>query len=208
MTTAWGPLAALAGDWEGDDGVDWAYSHRRDELVSTPFRERVQMVPFGPILNGDQHLYGLDCRTAMWRDGEVDPFHAEVGYWLWDGGSEELLRGFVVRRGITVLAGGTARADAAHFALAATKDDPDYSIAENRYLARRARSLSYRVSVEVHSDETWSYDAVTELALDELDAPFAHTDRNTLRRSRSPWPSSDDAAFLRGDRRHDDFELR
>lgn len=208
MDTAWGPLAALAGDWEGDDGLDWAYSHRLDELVSTPFRERVLMVPFGPILNGHQHLYGLDFRTAMWRDGEVEPFHAEVGYWLWDGGSEELLRGFVVRRGITVLAGGTARADAARLALTATKDDPDYSIAENRYLASRARSLSYRVSVEVHPDDTWSYDAVTELALDELDAPFAHTDHDTLRRARSPWPRSDASALTHGDDRHGEFELR
>ena len=48
----------------------------------------------------------------MWRGDEENPFHTEVGYWLWDGATGEVLRGFVVPRGITVLAGGTADADA------------------------------------------------------------------------------------------------
>jgi hypothetical protein len=144
-------------------------------------------VPFGPILNGRQHLHGLDCRSAMWRADDPVPFHAEVGYWLWDGDSGEILRCFVVRRGITVLAGGSAQAGAHRFTLAASKGDPVYSIAENRYLTRRARSHSYRLTVEVHPDDTWSYDAVTRLELDEVPAPFDHTDRNTLHRAREPW---------------------
>ena len=40
------------------------------------------------------------------RADESDPFHTEVGYWLWDGATGEIVRGFVVPRGITVLAGG------------------------------------------------------------------------------------------------------
>ncbi len=112
MSTEWGPLAPLIGEWEGEGGLDTAYSHSREAVLGTPYLEKCTMKPFGPVDNGDQHLYGLDYRSAMWRGDEENPFHTEVGYWLYDAATGEVLRGFVVPRGITVLAGGTADADA------------------------------------------------------------------------------------------------
>ena len=49
MSSEWGPLAALIGDWEGDGGLDSAYSHARESVWQTPYRERVAMKPFGPV---------------------------------------------------------------------------------------------------------------------------------------------------------------
>ena len=81
-------------------------------MFATPYLEKVTFKkPFGPVDNGKQSLYGLDYKSAMWRGSEDNPFHTEVGYWLWDGATGEVMRGFVVPRGITVLAGGTAKAD-------------------------------------------------------------------------------------------------
>ena len=108
MCDAWGPLAALAGEWEAAGGLDTAFAHAQGKVIGTPYLEKVAFQPFGPVDNGDQHLYGLDYKTAMWRNDEENPFHTEVGYWLWDGATGEIVRGFVVPRGITVLAGGTA----------------------------------------------------------------------------------------------------
>ena len=107
-------------------------------MLGTPYLERVTFKPFGPVDNGSQSLYGLDYKTAMWRDDEENPFHTEVGYWLWDGATGEVMRGFVVPRGITVLAGGTAAADATSFTLTATPGDPNYNIGENKYLTDNA----------------------------------------------------------------------
>ena len=56
MTAAWGPLAALIGEWEGDGGLDAAFSHARGQVIDTPYREKVSMKPFGPFDNGNQHL--------------------------------------------------------------------------------------------------------------------------------------------------------
>jgi len=140
------------------------------------------MKPFGPVDNGSQHLYGLDYKTAMWRDSEENPFHTEVGYWLWDGATGEVLRGFVVPRGITVLAGGHAEADATTFSMAADLGGTNYTIGENQYLADKASSISYRVSITVNADDTWSYEEMTMLKMAEFPEPFAHSDRNTLRR--------------------------
>lgn len=182
MDSEWGPLDPLIGIWEGDRGVDTAYSHHQGKIVRTPYRERVTFHPFGPVINGRQQLFGLDYRTAMWRHREEVPFHAEVGYWLWDPESGEVLRAFVVPRGISVLAGGTAAADDRRFSLEACRDHTSYAIGENRYLFERASSLSYRATITAHDDGTWSYHSSTRLKMRQLAEAFDHTDRNTLRR--------------------------
>ena len=105
------------------------------------------MKPFGPVDNGRQHLYGLDYKTAMWRGSEDNPFHTEVGYWLWDEATGEVLRGFVVPRGITVLAGGITTADATSFRMSATLGGTNYTIGENQYLAKNASTISYEVTI-------------------------------------------------------------
>ena len=183
MTTdEWGPLGPLAGEWQEEGGLDTAYSHTEHKVLATPYLEKLTFKPFGPVQNGRQFLYGLDYKSAMWRGDEENPFHTEVGYWLWDGATGEILRGFVVPRGITVLAGGTAAADATSFTLRAAAGDPQYSIGENKYLAANASTLSYTVTVTINDDGSWSYDETTMLRMKEFDEPFAHTDHNTLRR--------------------------
>ena len=177
----WGPLGGLAGEWEGTGGLDTAFSHSRGEVFQTDYREKLSMKPFGPVDNGSQSLYGLDYRTAMWRGDEENPFHTEVGYWLWDAASGEVLRGFVVPRGITVLAGGTASADATEFTLSAAAGENQYTIGENLYLAKNASTVSYNVTVTI-GDGTWSYEETSILRMNEFAEPFAHTDRNTLQR--------------------------
>lgn len=181
MANEWGPLAALAGEWEGEGGVDVAFSHSRSKVHDTPYREKCTMKPFGPVDNGIQSLYGLDYKSAMWRDDEENPFHTEVGYWLWDAATGEVLKGFVVPRGITALAGGNAGADATSFTMRAKLGDTQYSIGENKYLAVHASSLSYEITITV-GDGTWTYDQTTMLAMDEFAEPFAHTDRHELHR--------------------------
>jgi hypothetical protein len=179
----WGPLGPLAGDWQGEGGLDTAYSHIEHRVLETPFLEKLTFKPFGPVQNGRQALYGLDYKSAMWRGDEANPFHTEVGYWLWDGATGEIVRCFVVPRGIAVVAGGTGAADATSFTLEAAKGHPYYAIAENAYLAKHASTLAYAVTVTVNPDGSWSYDETTTLAMDEFATSFAHTDHNTLRRA-------------------------
>jgi len=176
----WGPLAWLVGEWEGDDGLDISWHNVEGEIGETKFREKVSMKAFGPVDNGTQHLYGLDYRMAAWRAGEENPFHTEVGYWLWDGATGEVMRCFVVPRGITTFAGGTAAADATEFTLRADKGADLYNIGENQYLAKHASTISYEATIII-GDGEWSYAENTQLKMDEFPDLFNHTDHNTLR---------------------------
>lgn len=176
-----GPLARLVGTWEGDRGVDLSYHHAEGEPVETPFRERTTFSAFGPVDNGDQHLYGLDYRTAAWRGDEVDPFHTEVGYWLWDADAGQVMRCFVIPRGSVVLAGGDAAATDSTFTMRAAVGSEEYGVLSNRYLRSNARCIAYEVTITTTGD-TFSYEEDTVLEMKEFDEPYHHTDANTLRR--------------------------
>jgi hypothetical protein len=177
----WGPLAALAGEWEGTEGLDISFNNEQGTIVETPFREKTTLKPFGPVDNGTQSLYGLDYRTAAWRGDEENPFHTEVGYWLWDPADETVMRAFVVPRGSMILAGGQASADARQFVMKADCGTEVFGILSNPFLARAARTSAYEVTVTVNDDGSWSYDETATIEHARVTDVVAHTDRNLMR---------------------------
>lgn len=103
-----GPLAPLAGVWEGEKGDDKAPDDDRG-VATNKFRERITFEPMGPVNNHEQALYGLRYATTAWRVGAPNPFHEELGYWLWDAKAKQVLRCFIVSRGVTSSLGGLWR---------------------------------------------------------------------------------------------------
>jgi hypothetical protein len=176
-----GPLEPLVGTWEGDVGLDVSFSHSRGAVHETPYRERATFSAFGPVENGTQVLFGLDYRAAMWRGTEENPFHTEIGYWLWDADSGTVLRCFMVPRGVTVLAGGPAAPGARSFTVEANAGSETFGVLQNAYLLGAAKTLSYSLHVDLGPD-SYRYEETTLLQMNELAAPLAHTDGNTLHR--------------------------
>lgn len=173
-----GPLAALAGTWKGDQGVD--VSRIKSKEKETKYREKVIFEPMGPVNNGPQRLYGLRYSMTAWRLGEDDAFHEELGYWLWDGGNEQVLRCFMVPRGVLINAGGDAKADSTSFHLSAEVGSETYGIMSNKYLDESYKTMEYVLDVEVHDDGSFSYKEDTRLWIPVNEAIFHHTDQNTL----------------------------
>ena len=178
----WGPLARLVGTWEGDDGLDVAFSHADGCVKETPYRERTVLNPFGPVDNGPQSLYGLDYRMSAWRGEEQNPFHTEVGYWLWDAADRAVMRCFMIPRGSTILAGGTTTPDASSFTMAADCGSEMFGILSNPYLARAARTSRYVVAITIEDDDTWTYDETSTITHETHGDVLEHTDRNRLHR--------------------------
>ncbi len=176
-----GPLGPLAGTWEGDKGADVAPSDTR-ATAHSKFREHMVFDPIGRVDNHEQVLYGLRYATKAWRLGEENPFHEEVGYWMWDAANKQVLRCFLVPRGISVIAGGTVEADAKVFELAAEYGSSIYGICSNQFLDEEFRTVRYWLKVTVHGDDSFSYEEDTELKMKGREQIFHHTDQNTLRR--------------------------
>lgn len=176
-----GPLAQLAGIWEGDKGDDTAPSDDRG-TESTKYRERMEFDPFGPVNNHEQELYGLRYRTTAFRIGEADAFHEELGYWLWDAKDKQVLRCFMVPRGVTILAGGTADPKAKRFELSAKVGSSTYGICSNLFLDREFKTVAYTLKLEFPDGRTVRYEEDTQLQIKGQPSIFHHTDKNTLRR--------------------------
>jgi hypothetical protein len=178
----WGPLARLAGIWEGDQGEDVAYSNEKGVIATTPYREHTEFKPFGPVDNGIQSLYGLDYRMAAWRGDEENPFHTEVGYWLWDATDEQVMRCFLIPRGSALIAGAAVSAESTAFTLHSQVGSETYGILSNNFLAAQARTTRYEVTIDLGEEGVFSYEELSLIEHGKLPEHLSHTDRNVLHR--------------------------
>jgi len=177
-----GPLAVLAGVWEGAKGADVAPDDDRVSVENNAYRERLVLEPIGEVTNHEQILYGLRYSTLVWRLTEDQPFHEEMGYWLWDAANKQVIKSFTVPRGYTVMAGGPAEANAKSFRMEANLGSETYGINSNQWLAGEFKTTHYEISIEVHDENSFSYDEDTVIEITGQQEPFHHTDRNTLTR--------------------------
>ncbi len=181
-----GPLGPLAGVWHGGGGKDehpGAGGTERDAYV-----EHIELQPIDRQTNGPQLFYGLRYHTHIVKPGEVETFHDQVGYWLWEPATGTVTLTLGIPRGQVLLAGGQAGPDATQFAVEAAVGSEVYGILSNPFLDAAFRTLSYRMEVEVHPDGSWSYEQMGVLAIPG-DQAFQHVDRNTLTRLAPPTPN-------------------
>ena len=189
-----GPLRGLAGIWEstagGDDHPVGPGSDIDGPVVDgglhNVFVERYELQPIDPQTNGPQLFYGLRYHTHIVKPGEVETFHDQVGYWLWEPAANMVLHMLAIPRGQVVLAGGAAQPDATEFEVSASSGAKSYGILTNPFLDSAFRTLSFRIRVTVHGNGTWSYEEDTVMQLPDRDDPFHHLDRNTLSRVEAP----------------------
>ncbi|MGD0882374.1 MAG: heme-binding beta-barrel domain-containing protein [Acidimicrobiales bacterium] len=182
-----GPLGPMAGIWEGVGGSD---RHPVAEGVGRDaFVERYELQPIDRQTNGPQLFYGLRYHTHIVKPGEVETFHDQVGYWLWEPAAEEVTLTLGIPRAQVLLANGPATADATEFELRATLGTEVYGILSNPFLQENFRTVDYRIHVTIHDDGTWSYEEEGRLDIPGHTELFAHTDSNTLTRIAPPTPN-------------------
>ena len=182
-----GPLAPMAGTWEGQGGVDVA--PKREGARTQGYFERMSLQPVDPGNNGPQLLYALRYHAWMCKPGEQGTYHDQVGYWLWEPATGTVMHSLTIPRGQTVLAVGKASADARTFTLSAQRGTTDYGICSNPFLEQNFRTDSFTITVTIHDDGTWSYEEDTVMQIRGQDEPFHHRDSNRLRRVAAPEPN-------------------
>jgi hypothetical protein len=138
-----GPLRALAGVWEGTKGFDvnpFEPEPRRQVYV-----ERIDLQPTDPQSNGPQFFYGLRYHTHIVKPGEVETYHDQVGYWLWEPATGMIVHTLTIPRGQIVLATGQAAADATRFEVTATRGSTVNGICSQPFLEQAFRTDSFRM---------------------------------------------------------------
>lgn len=175
-----GPLAKLVGIWEGDQGVDIAPSKDRG-IKENRFHERMEFKPMDDVHNHEQRLAALSYRTTIWPAGSPTPFHEEVGYWLWDADRKEVLRCFLIPRGISIIAGGHVESDARSYILEANSGDCTHGICANKFLDEEFKTIRYVCKIDCDG-QTLSYEQISTLKLKGRPDPFEHLDKNTLKK--------------------------
>ena len=182
-----GPLRALAGIWEGDKSLD--VNPYIDAPRRQPYIERIELQPCDPQSNGPQVLYGLRYHTHIVKPGEVETYHDQVGYWLWDRATQTIIHTLTIPRGQAVLAIGKAAPDVTKFEVSAVRGSTTNGIVSSPFLDQAFRTDAFRMVVTVNPDGSWSYFEETTLKVHGRDESFAHTDRNTLHKIAEPTPN-------------------
>lgn len=179
-----GPLAAMAGIWVGERGMD--VNPKADGPEHQAFIEHVELQPIDAQVNGPQLFYGLRYHTRIIKPGEVETFHDQVGHWLWEPATGNLIQTLSIPRGQTAMAVGKASADARSFHLRAVRGSLTNGISSNPFLEHAFRTESYDLHITLNDDGSWSYEQEIMLVIPDRAEPFRHTDRNTLRKVGEP----------------------
>jgi hypothetical protein len=192
-----GPLRPLAGSWTSAEGRDVHPVGPGSDITGSvvdddehnAYVERYELQTIDPQTNGPQLFYGLRYHTHIVQPGEVETFHDQVGYWLWEPAARTIVHTLAIPRGQVVMASGRAEPDATEFEVSAALGDATYGILSNPFLDRAFRTVSFRMRVVVHGDGTWSYEEHTTMRVLGRDDLVDHVDRNTLRRIADPTPN-------------------
>jgi hypothetical protein len=179
-----GPLAAIVGVWTGTRGQDVA--PKADGPENKAFIENYTLQSIDAQVNGPQLFYGLRYHTQIFKPDDPETFHDQVGYWLWEPATGELILTLAIPRGQVAMYTGRAAADAKTFRLQAVRGSLTNGIISVPFLEYAFRTDSCTMGVTVNADGTWSYEHDTVLVIPGQAEPFHHTDRNTLRRVGPP----------------------
>jgi len=182
-----GPLARLAGVWEGAKGVD--INPKAEGPERRVYQERIVMEPIDPQANGPQLLRGLRYHLHINTQEEDITFHDQVGYWLWEPATGLVMQSLTIPRGQALLAGGAAKEDGSGLTVRATRGDTAYGIVSTPFLEHAFRTDSYTLDVTFNADGSWSYLSDTMLTVRGQAEPFRHRDRNTLFKVAEPGPN-------------------
>src|SRR5271165_7468808 len=182
-----GPLTPMAGVWRGLEGAD---AHPVAEGTGRDnFHEHYELQPIDPQTNGPQLFYGLRYHTHIVKPGEVETYHDQVGYWLWEPATGNLIQTVAIPRGQTAMAFGQAARNATSFELVATRGATTNGICSNPFLEYAFQTVEYRIKVTINPDHTWEYDEDTTLRVRGQSQPFHHTDHSVLSKTGEPTPN-------------------
>ena len=181
-----GPLRAIAGNWRSAQGID--VNPKAEGPRTEAYVDRVELQPIDPQTNGPQLYYGLRYHQHIVKPGEVETFHDQVGYWLWEPATGTVIQTVAIPAVRRRWPAGFRPRTPGNSSLRPSAARRSRNLS-NPFLEDAFRTLEYRIKVSVHSDGRWSYDQTTLLAIKGSAEPFRHHDTNTFVKVGDPTPN-------------------
>jgi hypothetical protein len=148
-----------------------------------PYFETLVFTPVGTATNANrQVLAALRYHQCVSRKSDGQPFHDQVGYFMWEPATGTVMQSLLIPRAVGLVAGGrcVVRQGAIVIELEAAADNPDWTIVQSPFMRDNARTVAFRHRITVEGD-TLAYDETT--IVDIYGKRFEHTDTNTLTRA-------------------------
>src|SRR6185295_12624858 len=153
------PLRGMAGIWESAAGSDEHPVGPGSDIdgpvvdggLHNAYVERYELQPIDPQTNGPQLFYGLRYHVHIVKPGEVETFHDQVGYWLWEPATEEIVHMLAIPRAQIAMAGGTAGPDAREFEVRAQRGSTSFGICSGPFLEHAFQTTEFRIHVTLHA---------------------------------------------------------
>lgn len=178
MLVDYGPLKALIGVWEGDQGMD--ISPEPADTEENPYYETIVFEAAGDVTNAEtQKLAIVRYHQVVKRKKNDQVFHDQIGYWTWDKADNTISFSLAIPRAVTVLAGGTWQEGSDSLSVKASADGADWGIAQSPFMLEKAKTTAFEMDVTVKGDSL-HYKQTTFLSI--YGREFPHTDENTLKR--------------------------
>jgi hypothetical protein len=182
-----GPLTGMAGIWEGIRGLD--VKPKAEGPKKQAYVERIELQPIDPQTNGPQLFYGLRYHTHITKPDQIKTYHDQVGYWLWEPATGNLIHTLTIPRGMITMASGHAVADAKQFELSAKEANRHAGISSNPFLDYAFRTVEFHIKISINTDGTWSYEQDTVMKIKDQAELFHHVDNNTLHKIGEATPN-------------------
>ena len=177
----YGPLSGLIGIWKGDRGMDVAPEPDDDE--HNPYFETLVFDAAGDVTNAEeQTLSVVRYHQEVSRVSNSEVFHDQVGYWLWNPASGQVVQTLTIPRAVSLLAGGIAKTkrDTIIIEVRAKAGDPEWGIIESPFMKQKAKTLAFHHRMELSGDRLF-YQETTLLDIYGKRG-YEHTDQNVLKR--------------------------
>ena len=181
-----GPLALLAGRFQGERGVDVHPAAQGDE--EDHYVETFDLAAIDPQSNGPQLLYGLRYHQHVLRPGEPETFHDQVGYLLYEPATGLVTMSLAIPRAQVALATGYADATASSFTVAARFDEAQARATQGAFLVEHFRTVEFSCTFTIEDHDTFTYEECTTLEVTGR-GEVIHTDRSRLTRVAAPEPN-------------------
>ena len=180
----YGPLRFLIGSWKSEGFLGNNRAPDPDRRVeNTKFRQEMIFEPAGDVENHEQLLFALRYSTKAWEEGdEEEPFHEEVGYYIWDKASRQVMKTFVIPRGVAVNAGADSDINATEFTVKAELGSTTYGLCSNKFLDEEFQTISSEKTIEFIDENKFKYSENSRIKIKGQEQIFDHTESNEMTR--------------------------